>query len=139
MNRRPSWLRSILAVIAGSVTWMVTALGTDNLLATVRPEWFGAEGRVEDVPVLLFLLSYSLAFAVLAGYVTGWIARLKEIQHTLALGVVQLAMGIAATVVYFDVAPAWYHFTFLTLLIPAHVLGGWLRKRRRLARQFARS
>jgi uncharacterized membrane protein (DUF485 family) len=111
---------------------MITALGTDNLLAAVRPEWFGAAGRVDDVGVLLFLLSYSLGFAILAGYVTGWIARRREIQHTLALGVLQLAMGTVATIAYFDVAPAWYHLTFLALLIPAHVLGGALRKRQRV-------
>lgn len=127
-----SRLRSVLAVVAGSITWMITALGTDNLLAAVRPEWFGAAGRVDDVGVLLFLLSYSLGFAILAGYVTGWIARRREIQHTLALGVLQLAMGTVATIAYFDVAPAWYHLTFLALLIPAHVLGGALRKRQRV-------
>jgi hypothetical protein len=135
----PSWRRSTLAVLAGSVTWMITALGTDNVLATARPEWFGAAGRVDDPGVLLFLLSYSLGFAVLAGYVTGWIARHREIRHTLALGVLQLAMGTVATIAYFDVAPVWYHLTFLALLIPAHVLGGAVRKRRRTARPPARA
>ena len=134
-TQSPSRIRSALAVAAGSVTWMITALGTDNVLALMHPEWFGAAGRVEDVGVLLFLLSYSLGFAVLAGYVTGWIARQREIQHTIALGVLQLAMGTAATIAYFDVAPAWYHLTFLALLIPAHVLGGMIRKRRRLHRR----
>ena len=127
----PSWTRSILAVLAGSITWMVTALGTDNVLAAWRPEWSGATGPVTDPAVLLLLLSYSLSFAVLAGYVTGWIARTSEVKHTLALGALQLAMGTAATIAYFDVAPLWYHATFLGLLIPAHVLGGWLRARQR--------
>ena len=128
----PSWRRSVLAVVAGSVTWMITALGTDNVLAAIRPEWFGSAGRVEAVPVLLFLMSYSLGFAILAGYVTGWIARMKEIPHTLALGVLQLAMGTVATIAYFDVAPVWYHLTFLILLIPAHVFGGVIRKQHRM-------
>jgi len=113
---------------------MITALGTDNVLATMRPEWFGAAGRVDAVGVLLFLLSYSLGFAVLAGYVTGWIARRHEVKHAIALGALQLAMGTIATIAYFDVAPVWYHFTFLALLIPAHVLGGVMRQRRRTPR-----
>jgi uncharacterized membrane protein (DUF485 family) len=85
------------------------------------------------------LLSYSLGFAVLAGYVTGWIARRSEVRHTLVLGVLQLAMGTVATIAYFDVAPVWYHLTFLALLIPAHVLGGVLRRRQRLHRRRARA
>jgi uncharacterized membrane protein (DUF485 family) len=134
-NLSPSWLRSGLAIIAGSTAWMITALGTDNLLAAMRPEWFGAAGRVDDVGVLLFLLSYSLGFAVLAGYVTGWIAQQQEIRHALALGVLQLAMGTVATIAYFDVAPVWYHLTFLALLIPAHALGGVMRRHYRITHQ----
>lgn len=131
MTASPSWTRSILAVLAGSLTWMITALGTDNVLAAWHPEWFGANGRVDAVAVLILLLSYSLGFAILAGYVTGWIARRNETKHALALGVLQLAMGTAATIAYFDVAPVWYHATFLVLLIPTHLLGGWLRARQR--------
>ena len=123
-------LRSILSVIAGSVTWMVTALGTDFLLMTLGPQWFHENGRVENVPLLFFILSYALAYSVLGGYVTAWIAGRKEILHALALGVIQLAMGIVATISHSDAAPIWYHALFLVLLIPANVLGGYLRANR---------
>jgi hypothetical protein len=119
--------RSVLAIIAGSVVWMVTALGTDAVLMSLAPSWFSEGGRVESVPLLLFMISYSLLFSVLGGYITALIARRKEIQHALALGVLQFLMGIVATIKFFDTAPLWFHVLFLTLLIPANVLGGQLR------------
>jgi len=120
-------IRSIIAVIAGSVIWMVTALGMDGVLMSLMPTWFGANGKVESVPLMLFMMSYSLLFSVLGGFVTASIARRKEIQHALALGVLQLAMGIIATVQFYDTAPLWYHVMFLMLLVPANIFGGQLR------------
>ena len=123
-------LRSILAVIAGSVVWMVTALGMDAILMSIWPQWFVEGGKVESVPLLLFMMFYSLLFSVLAGYVTAVIARRAEIKHALALGIFQLLMGIAGSIKFWDTAPAWYHIAFLTLLVPAILLGGWLRANR---------
>ncbi len=120
-------IRSIIAVIAGSVIWMVTALGMDGVLMSLMPAWFGANGNVESVPLMLFMMSYSLLFSVLGGFVTASIARRKEIQHALALGGLQLAMGIIATVQFYDTAPLWYHVMFLMLLVPANIFGGQLR------------
>lgn len=120
-------IRSIVAVIAGSVVWMVTALGMDAVLMTLFPTWFEANGKVESVSLLLFMLSYSLSFSVLGGFVTAYIARRKELQHALALGVLQFVMGIMATIKFYDTAPLWFHATFLILLVPANVFGGQLR------------
>lgn len=127
-------VRSILAVIAGSVVWMITALGMDAVLMSLAPSWFGPNGKVESTPILLFMMSYSLLFSVLGGYVTALVARRKEVLHAFVLGLLQLVMGVVATVQFFDTAPWWFHISLLTLLIPANVLGGQLRasqKRRR--------
>ena len=120
-------LRSILAIIAGSVAWMVTALGMDAVLMALAPQFFDGNGKVESLPLLLFMMAYSLSFSVLGGYVTAFVAKRKELQHALALGMLQFAMGLAATVKFFDTAPLWYHVLFLTLLIPAILIGGRLR------------
>lgn len=120
-------LRSILAVIAGSITWMVTALGMDLIIMSLFPQLYGEGGKVEYVPLLLFSGFYSLLFSVLGGYVTALIARRSELMHVFILGVLQLVMGIVATIKMWDTAPVWYHVMFLTLLIPANLLGGQLR------------
>ncbi|MBV9209452.1 MAG: hypothetical protein JOZ52_02420 [Acidobacteria bacterium] len=127
-------VRSILAVIAGSVTWMLTALGTDAVLMNTFPQWYNGGGRVEDVPVLLLSGFYSLLFSVLGGYVTALIAGRRELQHAFILGVLQLLMGIVATIKFWERAPVWYHLIFLLLLIPANLLGGRLRARQKSRR-----
>ncbi len=134
MSSAPSRPRSTLAVAAGIMTWMVLAFGTDVLITMIFPGQFSYGEPVESVPILLLLATYSLAYAVVAGYVTGWLAPRKEVQHALALGAVQLMLAGTATYFQFNVAPVWYHALVLTLTIPMHTLGGWLRthQRRRL-------
>jgi hypothetical protein len=123
-------IRSIFAVVVGSVVWMGTALGTDVLIHKLAPNWFDAQGRVDAVGVLLLMMCYALGFSVLGGYVTAAVARCREVHHAFALGLLQLAMGVVATVNFWHTAPAWYHLTFLALLIPANVFGGYLRAAR---------
>jgi hypothetical protein len=122
-------IRSILAVIAGSAVWTVLWLGSNTVLSALLPTQLKVS-RVESVPALLLLLVLSVIFSIIAGYVTAQIARRKAMAHTWALGVLQLSMGIAAQLSYFDVLPVWYHITFLLLLIPGNLLGGLLRSRK---------
>ncbi len=121
-------IRSIFAVIAGSVVWTMLWLGSNALVMRLFPDWYGEGGKVESAPVLLFMILRSVIFSILAGYITAWIARRSEIKHTFALGVLQLVLGIIATIQFYNVAPLWYHALFLTLLIPSNVFGGWLRE-----------
>ena len=120
-------IRSVFAVIAGSVVWTMMWLGSNALVMRFFPDWYGEGGKVESAPVLLFMILRSVIFSILAGYITAWIARRSEIKHTFALGVLQLVLGIIATIQFYNVAPLWYHAFFLALLIPSNVFGGWLR------------
>lgn len=122
-------LRSILAVLAGIVSWAVLWVGSNAILASL----FAAQYKVEKkdyVPLLLLLIVLSLIFSIIAGFITARLAQRKEMAHTLVLGVLQLAMGIAAQMANYDALPLWYHITFLLLLIPGNVLGGLLRSRK---------
>jgi hypothetical protein len=125
-------LRSILAVIAGSALWTVLWIGSNAILAAVLPPR-ASPNKIESVPVLLLILVLSVIFSILAGYVTAQLARRKEMAHTLVLGVLQLAMGIAAQLANFDALPLWYHIGFLLLLIPGNLLGGVLQTKKREA------
>lgn len=122
-------LRSILAVLAGSAIWTVLWLGSNAVLAALLPSQIKAD-KIESVPALLLILVLSVIFSIIAGYITARIAKRKEITHTLVLGVLQLAMGIAAQLANYDAVPLWYHIIFLLLLIPGNVFGGWLIAKR---------
>ncbi len=119
-------LRSILAVVAGNISWAVLWVGSNAILATLFPAQYKAEKK-EYVPMLLLLIIMSFIFSIIAGYLTARIAERKEIAHTIVLGVLQLAMGVAAQMANYDALPLWYHLVFLALLIPGNVLGGMLR------------
>lgn len=122
-------LRSVLSVIAGVVVWTFLWLGGNALLASLYPQTFDGGQRVESVPLLSFLIVYSVILSVIAGYVTALIARRLEIAHAFALGLVQLALGIFFEAQNWSLLPVWYHLIFLALLIPGNLLGGQLRAR----------
>jgi hypothetical protein len=121
-------VRSILAVLAGNISWAVLWVGSNAILATLFPAQYQAEKK-DHAPMLLLLILLSFIFSIIAGYLTARIAARKEIAHTMVLGVLQLAMGIAAQLANYDALPLWYHIIFLLLLIPGNVFGAVLRAR----------
>lgn len=122
-------LRSILSVIAGNIVWTILWLGMSAVLANMYPYIADGKTKVESMSLLLFLLVYSIVISVIAGYVTALIARQKEIAHTFALGILQLALGIFFQSQSWNLLPIWYHLSFLLLLIPGNLLGGHLRQK----------
>ena len=128
-------IRSLLAVLTGTTVWGLLWTTGNDVLVRIIPEAVRGDGRVEYVPALIILLVLSVVLSVLAGGLTAWIARKRETKHTLALGIVQFAIGMAVQIQYIDLMPLWYYAFFLLLLIPGNVAGGilrvWLREKNR--------
>ena len=119
--------RSILAVLAGAVLWAVLWLGSNVTLAAVFPGQIVPNEYIGHVGILMTLLTLCIAFSLLAGYVTGVVARTNLVKHGLALGILQLGLGIFFQAQYWQLMPLWYHLVFLTMLLPGNVYGAWLR------------
>jgi len=119
--------RSILAVLAGNITWTILWLTSNAILAAMFPQAFRTDGATNHGGLLAALLILSVGFSIMAGYVTTAMARANKLKHSLALGLLQLAIGIFIQIQYWTVLPLWYHLSFLSLLIPATWLGGKLR------------
>ena len=122
-------LRSILAVIAGNIVWTILWLAMNGILAGIHPQIADGKTRIESVSLLVFILVYSVVISVVAGYITALIARRNEIAHTVALGILQLAMGIFFQSQAWNLLPIWYHLSFLILLIPGNIIGGLIRQK----------
>jgi hypothetical protein len=60
--------------------------------------------------------------------VTATAARSRPRAHTVALGLVQLTLGIFVQASYWHAIPIWCHLSFLALLLPGNVVGGMLRR-----------
>lgn len=126
-------LRSVLSIIAGASVWAVLWVLSNVGLANAAPEQIREGFPVDSPGVLLTLLLLSVMFSVIAGFITAAVADRKEISHVLALGALQLSLGIYFQTQAWDLMPLWYHLTFLALLIPGNVAGGWFRLSRKLA------
>jgi hypothetical protein len=135
-------LRSILAIVAGCVVLIATGLLTDALLLKLFPAMVNAQGRVTSHAVAFLMMSYSLAYCVVAGYVAAALARRREVAHAFALGVVLFLLLIYPTIKFWETTPAWYHVALFILTVPACVAGGrWraLRRPRHALRAAARA
>ena len=122
--------RSILAFVAGLVTWFLVATVINRILRAGFPGYTLAE------PAMAFTLGMKIArltMAVLAslaaGAVTAWIAPSRT-RLPWILGAVILAPFLPLHVMIWAKFPAWYHLFFLGTLVPLVALGAALTRKR---------
>jgi len=132
-------VRIILAIIVGFIVWSLLWVGSDMILMSALPDWYGKHHKeleaavtnktafMSDSVILLIGLIRSVIFSIICGFLAALIAK-ENVKSTLGLGVLLLAFGIFIQSVYWNYAPLWYHLSFLILLIPMTVLGGKLKK-----------
>ena len=118
-------VRIALAVAAGAVVWGVSwNLGTHGL-QRIFPELLRPGLPVSHAGVLWGLIAYSVALSAVAGCVTALVATPERRRTAVALlAAIQLALGIAAELSYWELMPTWYHLVFLALVAPVTLWGG---------------
>jgi len=132
-------LKIVLGVIAGFVAWSILWVGSDQVLMTVSPMWYGAhqlkfalamanqEPFNADSTILVMHVVRSIIISIMSGFLAAFIAG-ENRRAPLALGVLLLLFGLMVEVMVWSYLPVWYHLLFLALLIPMTVLGGKLKK-----------
>ncbi|MBX3243264.1 MAG: hypothetical protein KF685_02205 [Acidobacteria bacterium] len=130
--------RIILAVILGFFAWSILWVGSDQVIRSISPEWYGShQAAIEvasfnnepfesDDTINLISLLRSIIFSMMAGFLTAIIAGENK-SSTLILGVALLVVGIIFQIFGWNYFPVWYHVLFLVLLVPMTILGGKLR------------
>lgn len=115
---------SFLALLAGFAA--MAALLTVSTIALTRlvPGWVGADAHPRTGYVLINL-GYSLAAAMLGGYITTWLAQANTLTHTLALALIVLLLGALSALQQRGHQPIWYQL-LLVAVMPAGVLAGGL-------------
>lgn len=129
----------ILGVIAGFIAWSILWVGTDQVLRSASPDWYGShqlgmeaamfngEPFQADASILLISLLRSIVFSIAAGFLAAVIAN-ENGRAPLWLGILLLAFGLIMQIAAWNYLPVWYHLVFLALLIPMSVVGGRLRR-----------
>jgi hypothetical protein len=135
-------IRIILAVIIGFVVWSILWVGSDAVFSAFSADWgknsADFQTAVENKTpftlsstVLITLLIKSFIVSIISGLITVLIAR-ENLKSTFALGILLLLFGIFIQSAYWNYMPLWYHVPFLLMLVPMTILGGKLRKTKRV-------
>ena len=132
-------LRIILGVIVGFAAWSIIWIGSDALMQSFSPAWWGVQKdamalavangesyRAETTVVILDLVRSVLA-SNMAGFLAAVVAG-ENRKSPLILGIVLLLVGIAVQVHLWNIFPVWFHLIFWALLIPATILGGKMKQ-----------
>jgi len=120
-------IRNILAVICGNVAWTALWLSYNALLKSGGQLPADATSRIESGSALSLLIVGSVVFSVIAGFLTAAISTRQIYWAVLVLCGIQLTIGIFVQLQFWKIMPLAYHLTFLLLLVPATLAGGWLR------------
>jgi hypothetical protein len=132
-------LRVIFGVIAGFVAWSILWVGSDQVLMTLSPDWYGAHQEAfqkamfnkseftPDNTILAMHLVRAAIITLMSGFLAAFIARGNP-NAPLGLGILLLIAGIAVEAMAWSYLPIWYHLIFLALLLPMSILGGRLKR-----------
>jgi hypothetical protein len=122
--------RSILACLAGLVTWVVVVSVINRVLRLSLPNYTAAEHTLEFTLGMKWArLVMAIVTSLVSGAMTRWISPSSK-WAPFVVGSVVLVMFLPAHIALWSKFPAWYHLTFLLTIIPAVLVGGLLPVRR---------
>lgn len=115
--------RSLLACLAGLLTWIVVVSVINRGLRLALPDYTAAEQSLQFTLSMKWArLLMSIVTSITAGAVTRWVAPQGRWAPWIVGGVV-LAMFVPFHISIWSKFPVWYHLTFLLTIVPAVVLG----------------
>ena len=118
--------RTILACLAGLLTWVVVVTVINRVLRLSLPNYTAAEQTLQFTLGMKWArLLMAIVTSVVTGAITGWISRSSR-WAPLIVGSVVFAMFLPVHIVIWSKFPVWYHLTFLLTIIPAVLVGALL-------------
>ena len=118
--------RSIVACLAGLLTWIVVVTVINRVLRLSLPNYTADEQTLQFTLGMKWArLLMAIVTSVVAGVVTGWISRSSR-WAPLIVGSVVFAIFVPVHIAIWSKFPVWYHLTFLLTIIPAVLMGALL-------------
>jgi hypothetical protein len=121
------FVRSIAAVIVGYGVFASSA-GALFYLSGQDPH-----GEA-TVPFMMGAVIYGAGFALLGGYVSGWIASRAPFTHGLIVAGMLAVGAVISLIAAVGKGSVWSQLAALTAMAPAAALGGYLRGRTEVKR-----
>jgi len=120
-------LRTIGAVVAGAITWMVVVTLINFGLRFGWPAYAAVEHTLDfNLAMMLARLLMSAASSLVSGYVAAWIGRGDKPGWI--SGLLIMLLFLPDHIQLWPRFPAWYHLTFLISLPLLGWAGAKLRK-----------
>ncbi|NIM49022.1 MAG: hypothetical protein GTN62_04230 [Gemmatimonadales bacterium] len=123
--------RSVFAVIAG---YLVMGIAIMVLMVL----WPQASRVLSSTGFMLLNITARFVAAVIAGYITGLVARQAELKHAAALVVFATVLALINFLLASSREPLWYQLANFMAMVLGVLWGGYLRAARR-ARAAARA
>ncbi len=124
-------IRSILAVLAGFVTWFVVATLGNFLIRALLPGYAAAEpGMTFTLAMMVSRLGLAVVSSLVAGYVCSLLAR-GTLGAAYACAALLLLCFLPVHYNLWHKLPVWYHLFFLATLAPLVLLGAAVQRRGR--------
>jgi hypothetical protein len=121
--------RSILACLAGLLTWMVIVTVINRLIRLALPDYHAAEQTLQFTLAMKWArLSMAILTSLAAGAVTARICRPNR-WPPLIVGAIVFALFVPVHISIWSKFPVWYHLTFLLTIIPSVLVGARLLQR----------
>ncbi len=124
-----SWWRSILAVLAGVLTNLITTVAIDSTLSATGI--FPPPGGSMSANLYILALAYRFPAAIIAGYVTATLAPRKPMSHALVLAVILSFGTYSSAVAMHPDRPIWYVPGLIAIAMLCSVIGEQIRVRPR--------
>jgi hypothetical protein len=119
-------LHAFLALLAGFATLAILIGLATAALTRFVPEWTGTPGQPK-AGYIFVNLGYSLAAALVGGYITASFAHGNPLHHVLALALIVLLLSALSALQERGKQPIWYQLTLIALTPIGVFLGGLLR------------
>ena len=116
-------LKSIGAILAGTIAGAVLSIGTDFILEKIglfpspKPGlflWW----------MLLIALIYRGIFTIISGFITAALAPKNPIRHAIILGIIGVVVTMLGSIANWDKSAAWYPIVLILITFPCTWMGG---------------
>ncbi len=117
--------QTAIRVATGFAAWSVAWCAANFVAPVVVPDAFAADGTVRGTLVPVAFIAWAALLSLLAGAIA---ARRPSPGPGAARGLALLLLlvGTMVELSYWAALPAWYHLTFLAVLVPATLTGARL-------------
>jgi len=124
-------LRSIIAVVIGYLVLVFTNMAFVTL-RFVKPVL-----TLGPMATIAVAVPYTFVCSLIGGYIVALVARRSEIKHAAILTGLMAAVTIISMIIAIAIEPLWYKITYLVVMAPATIFGGYIRSRRKQKAQNA--